>query len=143
MSKKVIAISGGFDPVHMGHVKMIEEASRYGQVLVILNSDEWLKRKKGYIFMPWKERAYIMGNIKGVSMVTNVDDSDDTVCHALRRHHPDAFANGGDRKIENTPEMKLCEDLSIELLWNIGGGKIQSSSDLVSNSQKQKGVWNV
>ena len=90
-------------------------------------------RKKGYVFMPWKERAYIMGNIKGVSMVTNVDDSDETVCHALTRHKPNAFANGGDRKTKNTPEMKLCQDLGIELMWNVGGGKIQSSSDLVKN----------
>ncbi len=133
MNKKIIAISGGFDPVHIGHVKMIEEASKQGGVLVILNSDEWLMRKKGYVFMPWKERAYIMGNIKGVSMVTNVDDSDETVCHALTRHKPNAFANGGDRKTKNTPEMKLCQDLGIELMWNVGGGKIQSSSDLVKN----------
>jgi len=131
MNRKTIAISGGFDPVHIGHVKMIEEASRHGGVLVILNSDEWLQRKKGYAFMSWKERSYIMGNIKGVIAVTNVNDSDDTVCHALNKHRPDAFANGGDRKTENTPEMKLCEELGIELMWNVGGGKIQSSSDLV------------
>ena len=131
MNRKTIAISGGFDPVHIGHVKMIEEASRHGGVLVILNSDEWLQRKKGYAFMSWKERSYIMGNIKGVVAVTNVNDSDDTVCHALNKHRPDAFANGGDRKTENTPEMKLCEELGIELMWNVGGGKIQSSSELV------------
>ena len=131
MNRKTIAISGGFDPVHIGHVKMIEEASRHGGVLVILNSDEWLQRKKGYAFMSWKERSYIMGNIKGVIAVTNVNDSDDTVCHALNKHRPDAFANGGDRKTENTPEMKLCEELGIELMWNVGGGKIQSSSELV------------
>ena len=143
MNRKLIAVSGGFDPVHMGHVKMIQEASRHGDVIVILNSDDWLQRKKGYVFMPWDERAFILGNIKGVTIVTNVDDSDDTVCHALARHKPDAFANGGDRKTDNTPEMKLCAELGIELLWNIGGGKIQSSSDLVSNSRKQQGVWHV
>ena len=143
MNKKIIAVSGGFDPVHKGHVKMIEQAARQGGVLVIVNSDEWLQRKKGYVFMPWEERAYIMGNIKGVVAVTNVNDSDNTVCHALRRHKPDAFANGGDRKNNNTPEMKLCEELGIELLWNMGGDKIQSSSDLVENSQKNKGVWSV
>ena len=143
MNKKLIAISGGFDPIHMGHVKMIEEASKQGSVLVILNSDAWLKRKKGYAFMSWKERAYILGNIKGVSMVSNVDDSDDTVCQAIRRHRPNAFANGGDRKENNTPEMQLCEELGIELLWNMGGGKIQSSSSLVNDCQKQQGVWSV
>ena len=143
MSKKMIAISGGFDPIHIGHVRMIEEASKHGSVMVILNSDEWLQRKKGYVFMPWKERAYIIGNIKGVSMVTNVNDSDNTVCQALKRHKPTAFANGGDRKTDNTPEMNVCKELGIELMWNIGGDKIQSSSELVNNSQKHKGEQNV
>ena len=138
MIKNIIAISRGFDPVHVGHVKMIEEASKSGGVLVILNSDEWLMRKKGYVFMPWKERAYIMGNIKGVVAVTNVDDSDDTVCQALRRHRPDAFANGGDRKNNNVPEVALCEELGIEMIWNIGGDKIQSSSDLVNKRRQNE-----
>ena len=138
MIKNTIAISGGFDPVHIGHVKMIEEASKLGGVLVILNSDEWLMRKKGYVFMPWKERAYIMGNIKGVVAVTNVDDSDNTVCQALKRHRPGAFANGGDRKNNNVPEVALCEELDIEMIWNIGGGKIQSSSDLVSKRRQNE-----
>ncbi len=132
MNKPLIAVSGGFDPVHIGHVRMINEASRHGDVLVIINSDEWLMRKKGYIFMPWKERAEIMGNIKGVAIVTSVDDSDGTVCEALVRCKPHAFANGGDRKEKNTPEMDLCEHIGIEMLWNIGGGdKPQSSSWLV------------
>ena len=133
MNVKTIAVSGGFDPVHIGHVKMIEEASKHGGVMIILNSDEWLMKKKGFCFMPWKERAYIMGNIKGVIAVTNVDDSDGTVCQALRYHKPDVFANGGDRKTDNTPEMEICKELGIELIWNIGGGKIQSSSELTDN----------
>ena len=130
-----VAVSGGFDPVHWGHVKMIADASRHAPVMVIVNSDEWLKRKKGYVFMPWRERAYILGNIKGVSVVTAVDDRDDTVCEALKRHRPTYFANGGDRKQENTPEMELCEDLGIQMLWNVGGHKIQSSSDLVESTK--------
>lgn len=136
MKRKTIAISGGFDPVHIGHVKMIEQAASMGGVLVILNSDEWLKRKKGYVFMPWEERAYIMGNIKGVIAVTNVNDSDGTVCEALGRHKPDAFANGGDRKNNNVPEVALCEKLGIDMIWNVGGGKIQSSSELVKNRRQ-------
>ena len=119
--KAMIAVSGGFDPVHIGHVRMIRDAARYGDVMVIINSDEWLMRKKGYVFMPYEERAEIMGNIKGVTMVTNVDDSDGTVCKALERHCPDAFANGGDRKTENTPEMDTCEKLGIQMMWAIGG----------------------
>ncbi len=139
MRKKTIALSGGFDPVHVGHIKMIESAARQGQVLIILNSDPWLRRKKGYVFMPWKERVQIMGNIKGVVAVTSVDDRDGTVCDALRKHQPDAFGNGGDRKTDNTPEMEVCEELGIELIWNLGGEKIQSSSDLVANSKLKQG----
>jgi D-beta-D-heptose 7-phosphate kinase/D-beta-D-heptose 1-phosphate adenosyltransferase len=131
--KPLIAVSGGFDPVHIGHVRMIRDASRYGDVMVIINSDEWLQRKKGYVFMPYEERAEIMGNIKGVTIVTSVNDSDGTVCDALRRHRPDAFANGGDRKTENTPEMDVCEEIGIQMMWAIGGNnKPQSSSWLVN-----------
>jgi len=138
MERKIIAVSGGFDPVHKGHVQMIEEASKIGAVMVIINSDDWLMRKKGYVFMPWEERAYIMGNIKGVRIVSAVNDSDNTVCEALRRMKPDAFANGGDRKDNNTPEMDVCNELGIELLWNIGGDKVQSSSNLVNKARWEK-----
>ena len=135
---KKIMVSGGFDPVHIGHIKMIEDAAKWGSVIVVINSDEWLMRKKGYIFMPWKERAHIMGNIKGVSVVTAVDDTDGTICRALEYHGPDAFANGGDRKKENTPEMDLCEELGIQMLWGIGGkDKPQSSSWLVNKAMEQ------
>ena len=139
MKRKIVAVSGGFDPVHIGHVRMIKEASEHGDVLVIINSDDWLMRKKGYVFMPWKERAEIMANIKGVVMVTSVDDSDGTVCEALVRCKPHAFANGGDRKEKNTPEMDLCEHIGIEMLWQVGGGdKPQSSSWLVNKLKENK-----
>jgi len=130
-----IAVSGGFDPMHKGHIQMIREAAEYGNVIVILNSDEWLIRKKGYKFMPFEERAYIAGSIKGVTIVSNVDDSDGSVCEALRRLKPDYFANGGDRYKENTPEMAVCEELGIKMLWNIGGSKTQSSSELVTKAK--------
>ena len=137
--RPLIAVSGGFDPVHIGHIRMIQDASRYGDVMVIINSDNWLQRKKDYVFMPWEERAEIMGNIKGVALVTAVDDSDGTVCDALRRHRPDAFANGGDRKTQNTPEMDVCEELGIQMLWAVGGNdKPQSSSWLVDKLKEIK-----
>jgi len=136
--RKTVAVSGGFDPVHVGHIRMIQEASKYGDVIVIANSDSWLKRKKGYVFMPWVERAEILSSIKGVKIVHEAKDSDDSVCESLKDIRPDAFANGGDRKQTNTPEMDLCNEMEIEMLWNIGGGKIQSSSDLVSNSKEIK-----
>jgi cytidyltransferase-like protein len=135
---KTIMVSGGFDPVHIGHIKMIEEAAKWGSVIVVINSDEWLMRKKGYIFMPWHERVCIMGNIKGVHLVTGTDDTDGTVCEAIGYHRPDAFANGGDRKKDNTPEMEMCDELGIQMLWGIGGkDKPQSSSWLVNKAMEQ------
>ena len=125
-------ISGGFDPIHKGHIRMIREAVKKGEVLVIVNSDAWLMRKKGYVFMPFEERVEIIKSIKGVrdTSVVGIDDSDNTVCEALRKFKPDYFANGGDRTNTNTPEMALCEELGIEMLWEVGGGKVQSSSTL-------------
>ena len=137
-----VAVSGGFDPVHKGHIQMIREAAEYGNVLVILNSDDWLVRKKGYKFMSFEERAYIIGNIKGVTVISSVDDSDNTVCEALKKFKPDYFANGGDRYDTNTPEMNVCEELGIKMLWNIGGGKVQSSSDLVDKARLGRRVVN-
>lgn len=113
---------------------MIQEASRYGHVVAIVNSDDWLMRKKGYIFMPFEERCEILEAFTATGETTNVDDRDGTVCEALRRIKPDYFANGGDRKTNNTPEMNVCEELGIEMLWGVGGGKIQSSSTLVSDA---------
>tara|TARA_Y100000004_G_C8849302_1_gene384027 strand:+ start:319 stop:753 length:435 start_codon:yes stop_codon:yes gene_type:complete len=136
--RKIVAISGGFDPVHVGHVRMIREAAKLGDVIIITNSDEWLKRKKGYVFMPWIERQEILAEFKGVIDVIEAWDEDDTVCKTLERVKPDIFANGGDRKGNNTPEVELCMDLDIELAWNVGGDKIQSSSELVEK-MKNKG----
>lgn len=120
--------------MHIGHLRMIEAAAKHGNVVVIVNSDDWLMRKKGYIFMPFKERCEILEGFKCVSGTTSVQDTDGTVCEALQRIKPDYFANGGDRKTDNTPEMAVCKQNDIELLWNMGGGKIQSSSDLVISS---------
>ena len=130
-NEKTIVISGGMDPVHIGHVKMIKAAAELGRVIVVLNSDEWLVRKKGYAFMSFEERKYLLENIKGVSEVSDVDDSDGTVCEALQRLKPNMFGNGGDRTSDNTPEKEVCLDIGIRMVWNLGGEKIQSSSDLV------------
>ena len=113
---------------------MMREAAQYGNLIVIVNSDEWLMRKKGYIFMPFEERCEILRGFACVHDTASVEDTDNTVCEALRRLKPDYFANGGDRKTNNTPEMEVCNESRIELLWKMGGGKIQSSSELVSIS---------
>ena len=99
--------------MHGGHVDMIQAAAKYGRVAVILNSDDWLMRKKGYVFMDWSSRAKILLAIKGVQEVTSVDDEDGTVCEALKRIKPRYFANGGDRTAFNTPELKVCEELGM------------------------------
>jgi len=129
-----IMVSGGFDPIHVGHVRMINAAAALGNVVVVVNSDNWLMRKKGYIFMPFDERAEIIQSIDGVHDVVAVDDTDGTVCSALRLIKPDMFGNGGDRTNKNTPEKALCEEMGIEMVWSLGGGKVQSSSDLVKEA---------
>ena len=146
MSKNIV-VSGGFDPIHVGHVRMIQEAAMEGNVIVVINSDDWLIRKKGFYFMTWEERAEIIRGIRGVIDVATVDDSDGTVCEAIKRlhnqHRCDTFANGGDRTNVNTPEKQLCKELGIEMLWGVGGGKIQSSSTLVDRaSHKSKSFKN-
>jgi D-beta-D-heptose 7-phosphate kinase/D-beta-D-heptose 1-phosphate adenosyltransferase len=130
--RKTIMVSGGFDPVHIGHIRMILEASKHGDVIVVANSDDWLFRKKGFTFMEFEQRAEILAAVKGVIKVSGVDDSDGTVCEAIMRLKPDYFANGGDRKKHNTPEQSVCDELGVEMLWGIGGNnKANSSSDLV------------
>lgn len=131
---KTVMVSGGFDPIHGGHIQMIRDAAQYGKVIVVANSDEWLMRKKGYVFMSFEERAKILKEIKGVILVSAVDDSDNTVCEAIKLLRPDYFANGGDRGKNNTPEQDVCEQYGVEMLWGIGGDyKFNSSSDLVKN----------
>lgn len=134
IQETIACISGGFDIFHVGHLDLLRGAAQYGKVIVILNSDEWLIRKKGYSIYPtWEERANIVYGFSGVIGVSAVDDSDGTVCEALRRIKPDYFCNGGDRFAESTPELRMCGDLGIKPVFNVGGGKRQSSSDLVKN----------
>ena len=137
--RKRVALSGGFDPIHVGHVRMIQSAAEMGDVIVIANSDEWLMRKKGYIFMKYEERQEILNAIKGVYDVVKANDIDDTVCETLRHLRPDIFVNGGDRKEGNVPEYTLCEDMGIEMKFGVGGDdKPQSSSWLIEKVMNKK-----
>ena len=138
MSEKTIAVSGGFDPMHVGHLRMIKEAAKHGKLTVILNTDEWLLRKKGYVFMSWDERAEIIETYDFVERVVPARDEDKTVVESLKELKPDIFANGGDRTNENTPEVKYCKENNIEMMWNVGGGKVQSSSTMVNNATQTK-----
>ena len=144
--KNVIIVSGGFDPVHKGHIRMFREAANLGaQVIVGLNSDEWLTRKKEKPFMKWDERAEILESCKFVNQVLPMDDLDDTACDVIKQVYElykeyDVniyFANGGDRGKGNVPELDTCKDLNVVMLWGIGGGKIQSSSWLTNGGKDE------
>ncbi len=137
---KTIAVSGGFDPVHIGHLRMFQNARALGdKLVVILNNYNWLKTKKGYVFMPESERAEILRGFSCVDdvFITNHEPncSDMSVCSALRELRPDIFANGSDRKSDNVPEYSLCEELGIEMVFSVGGEKVQSSSEMVKQSK--------
>jgi len=148
---KVMLVSGGFDPVHKGHIEMIESASDLAdEVWVILNNDSWLQRKKGKAFMKQSEREYIMSRIKGVTRTFICNPripTDQTVCDgiysavmAYRREYDEplsmAFGNGGDRGKNNVPEEDYCNSMDVEMVWNLGE-KVQSSSWLLEKYHNQ------
>jgi cytidyltransferase-like protein len=129
---KTICISGGFDPLHRGHLAYIQGATEFGKVIVILNSDDWLIRKKGYALLDWRTRHDILTSLRNVALVVPVADKDDSVCQALEAIRPDFFGNGGDRKEENTLELNLCKSLNIVPVFGLGGyWKLASSSKLM------------
>lgn len=141
----VVAVSGGFDPIHIGHIRMIQEARELGdKLVVILNNDDWLAHKKGFVFMHEEEREEILEAVRGVDEVVITDhkphDEDRSVCRALRQLKPDIFANGGDRKPDGdpVPEVALCNELGIKMVYNVGvGGKVQSSSWLINKATQK------
>ncbi|MDO8525884.1 MAG: adenylyltransferase/cytidyltransferase family protein [Candidatus Omnitrophota bacterium] len=146
MRKKLIIISGGFDPVHIGHIRYIKAAKKLGdELFVIVNSDDFLNRKKGYVFMPNSERQEILKNIKGVDRVIPCIDKDQTVCATLEKIHRRygaasdlVFAKGGDRAKDNIPEMDTCRKFNIAVAFGVGGGKAQSSSELVKKNNRKR-----
>lgn len=141
----VVAVSGGYDPVHFGHVRLFRAAKKLGdKLVVILNNDNWLKKKKGYAFMPEKERKEIIEEFSCVDQVVishhPKNPKDMSVCKDLELVRPDIFANGGDRTRKNIPEVATCKQVGCKMVFNVGhGGKVQSSSWLLDkNKQRQK-----
>ena len=138
-----VLISGGFDPIHIGHLRMIKDASKLGtKLIVIANCDRFLVDKKGYVFMPIEERLEILESFDGVDRAVESIDDDMTVCKTIEWLAKDediaCFANGGDRRNEDDiPESFVCEKYGIEMEFNVGGGKIQSSSSLVGGEVKK------
>lgn len=132
--KIVVAVSGGFDPIHIGHVRLFEAAKKLGdELVVILNNDNWLTKKKGYALMSEKERAEIIRGLRAVDRVVITNHSpnplDVSVCSELRKIKPNVFANGGDRTKANIPEVPVCQEIGCDMVFNVGkGGKVQSSS---------------
>ena len=137
---KIVIVTGGFDPIHSGHIALLKEAKNLGHALAVgLNSDEWLRRKKGHEFMPWSERSAIIENLKMVDIVFSFDDSDGSAIDAIKRVkevYPDdeiIFANGGDRTKDNIPEM-VFED--VEFVFGVGGEDKKNSSSWILEEWK-------
>jgi cytidyltransferase-like protein len=142
----IVAVSGGFDPVHVGHVRMVNEAKKLagkdGKLVLILNNDNWLKAKKGFVFMDEQERKEIMQSLKNVDEVVitkhKKNPNDMSVCDALRQIKPHIFANGGDRTKKNIPELDLGLEWGMKMAFGVGkGGKVQSSSWLVQKVKEK------
>jgi len=139
-----LLITGGFDPIHSGHIAAFNKAASLGHLVVGLNSDMWLTRKKGTFFLPYSERRAIT---RSLSMVHSVlepwNDDDGTACHAISKFHkefgnrrePLAFVNGGDRipSGASEAEFELCTSLGIFSIFGVGGGKTASSSNFLGD----------
>jgi orotate phosphoribosyltransferase len=133
----IVAASGGFDPLHVGHVEYLQKAKELGDKLfVILNSDRFLIEKKGYAFMPWSQRETILRALACVDEVIPCIDEDQSVCKTLEDLKPHIFAKGGDRNVANIPEAEVCNRLGITICDGLGN-KIASSSDLVGRMKSK------
>ena len=127
---KVVAVSGYFDPLHVGHIELFKMAKELGdKLVVILNNNKQTEMKKGKYFMPANERKKILEELRCVDEVFVSIDEDKSVCKSLEAVKPDIFANGGDRFNYEVPEVKVCEEFEIEIVDGLGE-KIQSSSEL-------------
>ena len=153
--KTLVLVTGGFDPLHSGHIAYFRAAKQLGDTLVVgVNSDAWLVRKKGRAFMPWLERMNIVKNIKDVDFVLEFDDEDGSAKSAIklaRQTWPDhkiVFANGGDRTDANIPEMEFI-DSNLEFAFGVGGfNKANSSSWILEEwkapkTERQWGYYRV
>ena len=140
----VVLVTGGFDPIHKGHIEYFKEAKLLGDKLIVgLNSDHWLTRKKGKPFMDLENRAMVIQSLNMVDEVIIFNDEDNTSCHAIHQalqfYDEVIFANGGDRLISNIPEYeKYSNDERVKFVCNVGGDKTESSSWLLDNWRSPK-----
>jgi D-beta-D-heptose 7-phosphate kinase/D-beta-D-heptose 1-phosphate adenosyltransferase len=144
---KLILVTGGFDPIHSGHIEYFKSAKKLGDKLIVgVNSDEWLTRKKGHPFMPWTERANIVYHLQMVDDVIMFDDADGSACGAIavvKEQYGTGsviFANGGDRTKTNIPEIdRYGDDPMVEFAFGVGGeDKMNSSSWILNDFYKKK-----
>ena len=143
--EKVVVVTGGFDPLHSGHIAYFKAARELGDHLVVgVNSDEWLTRKKGRPFMPFEERAAIIKELECVDEVIGFNDADDTANHAIMQvlstkgsQTKVIFANGGDRSRDNIPEMKYTD---VEFVFGVGGEDKKNSSSWILKEWSQPTV---
>lgn len=146
---KVVVVSGGFDPIHIGHVRLMQEAKKLGdKLIVVLNNDNWFEIKGRKLFMPEQERKEIIEALSCVDEVILTKHKHSkkiydrttreySICRELEEIRPDIFANGGDRFANDVPEFQTCKNLGIEMVFNVGkGGKVRSSSDLLKSYAK-------
>lgn len=146
----IVAVSGGFDPIHIGHIRLFQEAKELGdELIVILNNDNWLMAKKGHVFMPEHERKEVLEALSSVDEVILTkhaeNPKDMSVCTELISLKPHVFANGGDRTLRNISEVEVCEKIGCQMVFGVGqGGKVQSSSWLLKKFLKictKKRIW--
>ena len=144
MARKIVLVTGGFDPLHRGHIKYFLDARELGDVLVVgLNSDAWLTRKKGVNFMDIRDRVAIVQELACVDKVIEFDDEDGTAIDAINwtlEVHPEdtvIFANGGDRTLDNIPEMVVESD-RLEFVFGVGGEDKQNSSSWILEEYRKK-----
>lgn len=127
----VMILSGGFDPLHVGHIRLIQAARAQATLVVVgLNSDAWVTQTKGSCTMSIEDRCELLAAIRGVTSAVRFDDRDGTAIDLIRRVRavsgPDskiAFGNGGPRTEQDVPEVGICRELGVDLVWNVGGAE--------------------
>ena len=142
---KLVACSGGYDPLHEGHLRQLQYARRLGEALIVfLNSDAWLRRKKGYCMFPWEQRQAILLGLRWVDAVVPVNDRDGSVASALALWKPAIFAKGGDRRCAQDlpkPEQVVCQSIGCQVVYGVAP-QLDSSQDAVDracHAQRRRG----
>lgn len=140
INRKIILTSGGYGIIHQGHLECLQDSAKLdleALLVVVVNGDDWLRRKKGFIVMSEAERAEMVACVSGVDYVIIWDDGSPTVCGAIEKIKPTYFTKGGDRDTPtNIPEYSVCQKVGCQVVFGVGGGKIQSSSNIIAKVEE-------